>query len=268
MNLKKYLIRAGIATGTVGVIVAGAAAFSAFEAHVINVTATIENALTVPIEAEGLSYGTVFPQEELDLPFDVRLSGSFLEQTRVDTVDYVIRQKPKCVLVEDVDLPQFGLVTEDEQGTFACEDEENYDILPLLCPYLSKHETTGDPQNVPGDPGDNDSQGINAFHGLPGLWNLATTLATQVAGQLWSTVGDVGDTWNIDLRVPCFAGDLDQGGFVDQCAQDWDDFVIRESGDPQINPDDYVLDPDLEHEIFGCDLWLEVTDISNQVEPE
>src|SRR3989338_4916226 len=263
--MKKILLSLGAVTA----VLVGATMFAAFEAHVVNVTARIENALFVPMAQSGIDFGTVFPQEKLDKFFDVSLSQSFQDEDRVDDVTYMIRQKPKCIRTsENSQLPEFGRVTEVEGGSFVCVDEENYDILPLLCPYLSKHEVTGDPQNVPGDPGDNDSQGINAFHGLPGLWNLATTLATQVAGQLWSTVGDVGDTWNIDLRVPCFAGDLDQGGFVDQCAQDWDDFVIRESGDPQINPDDYVLDPDLEHEIFGCDLWLEVTDISNQVEPE
>src|SRR3989338_2228720 len=99
MNLKKYLIRAGLAAGTVGVIVAGAAAFSAFEAHVINVTARIENALSVP--TEPIDFGTVFPQEELDATFPVVLSQSFLDEDRVDDVEYIIRQKPKCAITAE-----------------------------------------------------------------------------------------------------------------------------------------------------------------------
>ena len=114
--------------------------FAAFEAHVINVTATIENALNVPINE--LKFGTVFPQEKLDQTFNVSLSQSFQDAVRVDDVDYFIRQKPKCGLPIEASDPvaysAFGQVTEDAQGNFICKDE-NYVVLPLLCPYLSKH---------------------------------------------------------------------------------------------------------------------------------
>jgi hypothetical protein len=43
--------------------------FAAFEAHVINVTAQIENALQVTTEA--IDFGTVFPQEYLAEPLEV-----------------------------------------------------------------------------------------------------------------------------------------------------------------------------------------------------
>lgn len=226
--------------------------FAAFEAHVINVTARIENALNVPLE--HLDFGTVFPQEKLDKTFDVSLSQSFIDENRVDDVTYVIRQKPKCILVSQnsVDLPQFGLVTEDENGDFHCVDEEHYDILPLLCPYLSKTEITTDSPTG----GENDGPKKYPFHGPITVpeWDLQQTLFHQVRGKLIKSGQDFSDTWNIDLKVPCFGG---------YCAQDWADFV-HENSDPldEVDPDDYIQPIELNHELFGCDLWLEVTGIS------
>ena len=101
MNVKKLLFRAGLGIATLGVVVGGAAAFSAFEAHIINVTATIENALLV--DTQPLSFGTVFPQEHivLDQPIRIALSESFLQQSRVTQVEYVIKQKPKVRIWSD-----------------------------------------------------------------------------------------------------------------------------------------------------------------------
>ena len=165
----------------------------------------------------------------------------FFALGRIGEISYVVRQKPKCVDAQG-EHPQ---VTE-ENGEFVCPDGST--MMPLLCPYLSKHELTGDPEQQ-----ENDSPGINAFHGLPGPWNLATTLATQVTGALSEPQGDLGDQWNVDLRVPCFRG---------ACAQDWPDFVRTESGNPDIDPEVYKADPALEHEVYGCDLWVEVTSLN------
>src|SRR3989344_1024246 len=83
----------------VGLLTLGAALvvipmFAAFEAHVINVTAKIENALSVPVDP--ITFGTVFPQEELEKFLRIALSQSFQDEERVDDVEYIIRQKPKC----------------------------------------------------------------------------------------------------------------------------------------------------------------------------
>jgi hypothetical protein len=238
-----------LSLGAVGTALTLIPLFAAFEAHVVNVTARIEDALEVPLEIRGIDFGTVFPQEKIDKTFDIHLSRSFVEEDRVDDVEYVIRQKPKCQRTDEAatTLPMFGRVTENEAGDFVCEDEANYEMMPLLCPYLSKHEITRDGE------GENDSAGINAFHGLPGSWTPATTLATQVRGKLQKLVQDLSDTWNIDLRVPCFKG---------SCAQDWPDFVRKESASTTIDVRAYELDPALESELFGCDLWVEVTHIS------
>ena len=226
--------------------------FAAFEAHIINVTAQIENALSV--NTDPIEFGTVFPQEALDREINISLSGSFREEGRVDDVEYVIRQKPKCQLNAEYTgepLSEFGRVTEDGD-VFICEDGENYHILPVLCPFLSKHEITAEDS-------ENDSDGINAFHGPIFGWDLGDTLDTQVAGRLAKSDDDYDDTWNIDFRVPCFDG---------HCAQDWADFVI--ANNPEATPEDYILPTELEHDLFGCDLWIEVNGISesNQPNPE
>lgn len=69
--------------------------FAAFEAHVINVRAHIENALHV--DPAEIDFGIVFPQEHLTRDFGVRLSESFLRQDRVTDVFYrlVLDRKPK-----------------------------------------------------------------------------------------------------------------------------------------------------------------------------
>src|SRR3989339_809521 len=72
--MKKILL----STGAITAVLVGASMFAAFEAHVVNVTAKIENALFVPIKE--LKFGTVFPQEKLDQTFNVSLSNSFQEQ--------------------------------------------------------------------------------------------------------------------------------------------------------------------------------------------
>lgn len=224
--------------------------FAAFEAHVINVTARIENALTV--DTTPINYGTVFPQEKLDKLVRVALSQSFRDEPRVDDIDYVIKQKPKCGRVvpntDPVAYDDFKpTVGHDTQtGAFICPD--GYVPLPLLCPYLSKHEVTTD-----GIVSENDSAGIGAFHGDTSHWGLDDAQATAVTGHLAKSQQDFDDEWNIDLKVPCFQG---------ECAQDWATFVRTESGNPNIDPAKYVQPKTREHQIFGCDLWLEVFGVS------
>src|SRR3989338_11339049 len=75
-------------------VVASFPLFAAFEAHVINVTARIENALNV--DTKPIQFGTVFPQEQLDRNIVVGLSQSFIDEPNADDVTYVIKQKPKC----------------------------------------------------------------------------------------------------------------------------------------------------------------------------
>ena len=233
--------------------------FAAFEAHVINVTAQIENALNVPVSE--IKFGTVFPQEHLNQPLRIALSGSFMEEDRVDDVNYFIRQKPKCavtardgeVLVGPTgtghvmvgDNPATTDVVEDHwidcgPEPRELEEGETWGVLPSLCEYISKED-----DQTP----DNDGS-MPSFH-LP--WTIVDgqIVWNDTPGRLAKSEQDTEDNWVIDLAVPCFGG---------YCAQDWADFV--HSINPDANPDDYTQPIDDEHKIFGCDLWVEVTEVS------
>lgn len=224
--------------------------FAAFEAHVINVTATIENALFV--HPESREFGTVFPQEYLAQSIFITFSNSFSAstQTRVGTVEYVIKQKPK---------PRPAYETQVGVDTARAWCHDNYpttpysanssvwqgylaNCYPSLCPYLSKHPEVDENPLLAGNQ-TNDGPAILAFHDP---FNPSST----AVGKINKFGIDTGDNWVIDLAVPCFTG---------QCAQDWPSFVYGKN--PSADPDDYTLPPELEHETFGCNLWIEVTDI-------
>jgi hypothetical protein len=83
------------------VLFSGVAAVSAYEAHVVNVTAHVENAMKLTGVGFGPDYeydfGTVFPEEWLIKPFIIRVSNSFCEtdQRRVLNIDYSIYAEDK-----------------------------------------------------------------------------------------------------------------------------------------------------------------------------
>ncbi|MFC1629632.1 putative metal-binding motif-containing protein [Patescibacteria group bacterium] len=187
------------------VIFGGVAAFSAFEAHIINVTAHIENALSIaPTE---VMFGTVFPQEYLEKSIAISLSNSFLAEGRVDDIDYVIKQKSKPR--EQIDIEYCHSNPDDLMKCY-----------PSLCEYLSK---------TPDENPSNDV-GVEPFHQIEDVAH----------GRLAKSENDTVDEWIIDLDVPCFEG---------QCAQDW-------------THQGWELPAELESELFGCDLWVEVGSIS------
>src|SRR4030042_7139843 len=84
---------------TILVVLGGVAAMSAYEAHVINVTAHIENALKIYPLSKELKFGTVFPHEYRTEQITITTSESFCASTqrRVLNINYKIVQKPKCV---------------------------------------------------------------------------------------------------------------------------------------------------------------------------
>src|SRR3989344_2638676 len=179
-------------------------------------TALIENALAV--SADTIDFGTVFPQEHLERPLNVRLSQSFLDEGRVDDVNYFIRQKPKCgittsggeVLVAgstvsgEVFVGTAPASTTPDHTFFQGEgyyvdcgltpeiaEGQAFGMLPLLCPYISK-------ESVDQNDGDTPS-----FH-QP--WTIAssTIVWTDTLGRLAKSEQDISDDWIIDLAVPCF----------------------------------------------------------------
>ena len=237
--MKKRII---LSLVTIAAVAIGVVGMSAFEAHIINVTAKIENSMSV--DTESIEFGTVFPQEAMDYEVELSLSDSFMEEERADDVEYILRQKPKCWSETD---QLFGLSRHEGDDFFCVQSDtaDDYVALPLLCPFLSKHEISTD-----GD-GENDSGGINAFHGPVSDWTMQDTLDTQVSGRMAKSDQDLDDVWNIDLRVPCFEG---------HCAQDWANFVW--DNNELADPEEYMLPIDLESSLFGCDIWIEVTHIS------
>jgi len=222
------------------VVVGGVAGMSAFEAHIINVTAKIENALAVmPNE---IMFGTVFPQEYFEEDLDICLSDSFLAEDRVDDVNYVIKQKPKPREAYPTLPGGYDTVEEychdNSPVNIGDPNDTYYDYCyPVMCSYLSKTKGTDvtmptdqckDPDPTSGDP--YYDCGVAAFHDM----------GVNAYGHLVKSVNDDCDNWVIDFDVPCFEG---------QCAQDW-------------THQGWELPAGLESEIFGCDLWIEVTGIS------
>ncbi len=246
--------------GAVGAAVAIMPLFAAFEAHVVNVTATIENALAVPLRS--IDFGTVFPQEHLNKPLSISLSSSFLAEDRVDDVDYIIRQKPKCgvttlngqMLVQGSTQTGHVMVGDNPQtqevetywidcGTSPVAFDPQtytYGLLPMLCPYISKF-----PDGQPGNDGR-----LPSFH-EPFVIESSTIKWNDTKGHLAKSRQDTVDNWTIDLAVPCFGG---------HCAQDWAQFVADHND--LANPDAFIQDSGNEHKVFGCDLWVEVAGIS------
>ena len=235
---------------TLGAVLVVIPMFAAFEAHVINVTARIENALSVSDAA--LDFGTVFPQEHLNKQLTVALSESFVDEGRVDDVSYFIRQKPKCALTNEDGTEIIGPTATghiNSDGSIDCGPRPtdtagqtlsgNWGVLPSLCEYISKES-----------PDENDGD-LASFH-QPWVVNTDGTIDwTDTEGYLSKNDEDESDDWTIDLAVPCFGG---------YCAQDWADFVeeINEDADPA----DYTQPIENEHKVFGCDLWVEVDGVS------
>ena len=239
--------------------------FAAFEAHVINVTARIENALAVSTNA--IDFGTVFPQEHLDKPLRVALSGSFLSEDRVDDVEYFIRQKPKCAVTAQngtvmLEFPTAtGHMTVDESGNLivdcgkdprSLDENDNplpagstWGVLPNLCPYISKESEDQNDGDTPSF-----HQPWKVVQNDDGSYSIEYL---DTLGYLAKSAQDEVDNWLIDLAVPCFGG---------YCAQDWADFV--HGINPDADPNDYDQDIDNEHKVFGCDLWVEVAGVSER----
>lgn len=91
--MKKVIL---ISTALV-MVLSGVAAVSAYEAHIINVTAKVENALTVSPD-EDWDLGTIFPQEFFVKHYTVSLSTSFLAQKWV--TEYVEEGRVNAVEIE------------------------------------------------------------------------------------------------------------------------------------------------------------------------
>jgi len=217
--------------GALVAVVAGVAAMSAYEAHIINVTAHIENALTV--DTYELDFGTVFPQEYLERNFTVSLSESFQNSGREDYVVYKIVQKPKCVrttLCPPVGVdPDCSYYMPVDYATHECPD--GYVEMENLCEFLSKIPVGEDEWDA----------GVPSYYHEddPDYCDLRPREETNAWGVLGSS--DLDDDWTVDLKVPPVEGYIGQD-WPGTCSQ-WT--VPVDGAD------------------YGCDLWLEVTCIGD-----
>ena len=86
-------------------VVSGVAAVSAYEAHIVNVKAHVENAIHLTGAGNGpdyeLDFGIVFPEEWLTKSFTIGVSDSFCQQSRVTAIQYRIFVEEKA----DLDVP-------------------------------------------------------------------------------------------------------------------------------------------------------------------
>lgn len=260
--MKKILL----SLGALGVTMALVPLFAAFEAHVVNVTAKIENALTVPVKV--IDYGTVFPQEYLVRDLGVSLSQSFIDEERVDDVQYFIRQKPKCAITSNNGTSYDDTIGNDGTHSYTTTghikfdaaglsyvdcgpaprqltDGEVWGVLPNLCPYLSKHKETDEAQIL-------QEVQIDAFH-QPWTIDGSTIDWNDAVGYLTKLGQDISDNWLIDLAVPCFGG---------YCAQDWATYVESHHAGEGVNAASWTQPIANEHKVFGCDLWVEVSGVS------
>jgi len=227
--MKKKIL---LGLGAVAIVIAGVASFSAWEAHVINVTAHIENALAVSTKA--LDFGTVFPQEYLEKNFTIGLSDSFKDQDDAWQVWYQIKQKPKCEC-DHWGTEQEELCTEGRYAAVSYTSPHvcpaNYSEMKDLCRFLSK---------LPVD-ADGDDQGVPSYYYAmqPTAPDYCLDNSGFHAVGMLTIVGNLADEWIVDLKVPPVDGFIGQD-WPASCA-DWT--VEKDSQD------------------YGCDLWIEVTNI-------
>ena len=226
----------------------GVAMVSAYEAHVVNVKATVENALTVPVVE--YDFGTCFPEEWLTREFNFRRSESFCYPTQggrtlrgaeVDAIDYevwVVRKK-----VEDPAPVPYPDPVENIGG-------ENYYYWLGDALYINVFETAPvDP--IYKFPDDADPLG----HGADGmLMHVTTSAAPILTGTITKSAYGAPDDWYdtmvIGLDVPDFEGS-------------WNpltDVPIKPSGR---NTPTVVLTGarNVQGIVLGADIVIQVTDV-------
>ncbi|MBN2077035.1 MAG: hypothetical protein JW762_15935 [Dehalococcoidales bacterium] len=105
------------------IVFSGVAAVSAYEGHVVDVKAHVENALMVEDEVD---FGVVFPQEKKEAVLHLALSQSFRDQKYYSSVDFRVFWEPKpigehVVGIEDPDnagyfIPLYPYVVTEVMG--------------------------------------------------------------------------------------------------------------------------------------------------------
>jgi hypothetical protein len=237
--------KALLVLGAVAMVFSGVAAVSAYEAHTVNVSARVENAMSIskPDDWHLGQFGTVFPEEFIWKEFDVRLSTSFCVQLRVRKIHYKICVKERFNPMTGTNFPWMGdAMAFSIDGQSGLGDGEEWAWVGNAWPP---------PICVTGD-------SINKQDLLPPYH------PDNPAGPPWDPINwqdDPRDTIRIGLDVPVFREYYNE--FSDNkpkpSGKDVPS-VIYEPGDPRYDPyPDGVDDVTL-----GANIIIQVTDIYKQ----
>lgn len=155
-------------------VASGVASVSAYEAHIIDIKAHVENALGVPTEA---TFGTVFPEEVVEMSVKFGLSNSFVDknQTRVSDLHYAMLWEPKPI--ED------GFIDPDGDGFFE-----------PLAPWIVLSPIDANDGALPQVP----PTWVPAW-GI--AWGELNKIIPEPAG---GPAGDLCDDWHLTFDVPVF----------------------------------------------------------------
>jgi hypothetical protein len=163
-------------------VLSGVAAVSAYEGHLINIKAHVENAIAV--ETYEMDFGAVFPQEELQKQLTFGMSESFCDktQTRLSSISYELYYELKP-LEGDAGPPYMN------------------DYFQPLSPFLVLAD---------GDPADQNDEFLPQPVPVPapdqpvlvGRGQLTKVIPEPPDGK----EGDICDVIHIDFNVPVFEG--------------------------------------------------------------
>ena len=213
------------------IVFSGVAAVSAYEGHLVNIKAHVENALAV--ETYEWDLGTVFPQEVMEDDLRFGLSESFLEQDRVSQVEYKLCWELKPVPA-DVEV---------------CNPYMDIYYQPLN-PYLvvslgvdGNDLITGDPTDVPGV-----GEAVCWAEGT--LYNIPELPAE----------GDICDFVHIAFHVPVFEGYYNE--ITDEgLAPGWNYSMLMVEDYCLVEEEVCGFLQDVPHADLGIDLKIQVTEI-------
>jgi hypothetical protein len=225
-------------------VASGVAAVSAYEAHVINVKAHVENALAV--NTTEVNFGTVFPQEWIVVHREIDLSTSAIEELNDDLVAVNF-----CFFAEWKECDgETGYWLDPQTGMWDGGTANYCNWMPFL--YVGYNVNDDANQMTPVGP---------AMAPPPSAQPILA------CGQLRSGGGN--NKLYIAIDVPVFEGfynpltDMLQpdGSYIPKPSGLDDPTYIIPDGSNKYSPDPRHPDYDPDGQDFGVDLKIQVTDI-------
>ena len=216
------------------IVFSSVAAVSAYEGHLVNIKAHVENAIGV--ETYEFDLGTYFPQERVQNELAIGLSESFLAQDKVSTVEYKLCWELKPIPAE--------------LSANVCDPDGDGYYSPLN-PYLEVTMSDG-----------NDNIDAALVHDVPADNTTAVCFGT---GMMWRSAtpgeGDVCDVIHVIFNAPVFEGYYNE--ITDDPPDGWVMGMIME-GDYCLEDEticDGSVNVTVPHADLGIDLKIQVTSI-------